>query len=95
MPFVRCNGLALVQSKIGEGLHAATVNEQLDAPIAALMAKLPPGYRIEVGGALSDDSTAKRAEGRGGYLLAARRMGWSRGGAAPKPPATDSMARRY
>jgi multidrug efflux pump len=45
-----------VQSKIGPGLQPATVNEQLDAPIAALVAKLPPGYRIEVGGAAGESA---------------------------------------
>jgi multidrug efflux pump subunit AcrB len=45
-----------VQSKIGPGLQAATVNEQLDAPIGALVAKLPPGYRIEVGGAAGESA---------------------------------------
>ncbi len=45
-----------VQSKIGPGLQPATVNEQLDGPIAALVAKLPPGYRIEVGGAAGESA---------------------------------------
>jgi multidrug efflux pump len=45
-----------VQSKIADGLQAATVNEQLGEPIAALMAKLPPGYRIEVGGAAGESA---------------------------------------
>jgi len=31
---------------------AATVTKQLQEPIEALMAKLPPGYRTEIGGAL-------------------------------------------
>ena len=45
-----------VQSKVRDGLTPATVNRQLDAPIAALMAKLPPGYRIEVGGAAGESA---------------------------------------
>ncbi len=34
----------------------ATVTEQLQKPIEALMAKLPPGYRIEVGGAVGESA---------------------------------------
>src|SRR5882672_1368951 len=41
-----------VQSKIADGLQPATVAKQLQQPIEDLMAKLPPGYRIEVGGAV-------------------------------------------
>ena len=45
-----------VQSKIIDGLQPATVNKQLDEPIRQLIAKLPPGYRIEVGGAAGESS---------------------------------------
>jgi multidrug efflux pump len=45
-----------VQSKIADGLQPATVSSQLEAPIEALIAKLPPGYRIEVGGAVGESS---------------------------------------
>ncbi|HTU65790.1 MAG TPA: efflux RND transporter permease subunit [Steroidobacteraceae bacterium] len=45
-----------VQSKIAEGLQPATVNAQLDEPIEALVKKLPPGYRIEVGGAAGESA---------------------------------------
>jgi multidrug efflux pump subunit AcrB len=45
-----------VQSKIAEGLQPATVNEQLQDSIDALVAKLPPGYRIDVGGAAGESA---------------------------------------
>ena len=45
-----------VQSKIADGLQPATVDAQLDKPIAELIAKLPPGYRIQVGGAAGESS---------------------------------------
>jgi len=45
-----------VQSKMAEGLTAATVTEELQKPIEALMAKLPPGYRIEIGGAVGESA---------------------------------------
>lgn len=45
-----------VQSKISEGLQPATVNAELQEPIEKLMAKLPPGYRIEVGGAAGESA---------------------------------------
>jgi multidrug efflux pump subunit AcrB len=45
-----------VQSKVAQGLTAATVTEQLQQPLEALMAKLPPGYRIEVGGAVGESA---------------------------------------
>ena len=45
-----------VQSKVADGFTAATVTEQLQKPLEALMAKLPPGYRIEVGGAVGESA---------------------------------------
>jgi multidrug efflux pump subunit AcrB len=45
-----------VQSKIAEGLQPATVNAQLEESIEALIKKLPPGYRIEVGGAAGESA---------------------------------------
>ena len=45
-----------VQSKVADGLTAATVTEQLQKPIEDLMAKLPPGYRIEIGGAVGESA---------------------------------------
>jgi multidrug efflux pump subunit AcrB len=45
-----------VQSKIADGLQPATVNAQLQEPMEKLMARLPPGYRIEVGGAAGESA---------------------------------------
>jgi multidrug efflux pump subunit AcrB len=45
-----------VQAKVMGGLQPATVNAQLDPQILGLMDKLPPGYRIEVGGAAGESA---------------------------------------
>ena len=45
-----------VQSKIVDGLQPATVDAQLKEPMEKLMAQLPPGYRIEVGGAAGESA---------------------------------------
>ncbi len=45
-----------VQSKIADGLTAATVSQQLQKPIEGVMAKLPPGYRVEIGGAVGESA---------------------------------------
>jgi len=45
-----------VQAKVADGYTAATVTKQVKDPIEALMAKLPPGYRIEVGGAVGESA---------------------------------------
>jgi len=45
-----------VQSKVADGFTAATVTKQLKEPLEALMARLPPGYRIEVGGAVGESA---------------------------------------
>ena len=45
-----------VQSKVADGFTAATVTKQLKKPIEDLMAKLPPGYRIEIGGAVGESA---------------------------------------
>jgi multidrug efflux pump len=45
-----------VQAKVKDGLQPATVNQQLDQPIQEIMAKLPTGYRIEVGGAAGESA---------------------------------------
>ncbi len=45
-----------VQAKVPPGVQPATVNEELKKPIEAHMAKLPPGYRIEVGGAAGESA---------------------------------------
>ncbi|HEU5134913.1 MAG TPA: efflux RND transporter permease subunit [Steroidobacteraceae bacterium] len=50
-----------VQAKVADGLTAATVTEQLQEPVEALMAKLPPGYRIEVGGAVGESAKGRKS----------------------------------
>jgi multidrug efflux pump subunit AcrB len=45
-----------VQAKVPPGVQPATVNEELKKPIEAHIAKLPPGYRIEVGGAAGESA---------------------------------------
>jgi multidrug efflux pump subunit AcrB len=45
-----------VQSKVADGFTAATVTKQLKDSIEALTTKLPPGYRIEVGGAVGESA---------------------------------------
>jgi multidrug efflux pump len=41
---------------VADGLTAATVTKQLKKPIEDLMTKLPPGYRIEIGGAVGESA---------------------------------------
>jgi len=43
-----------VSGEVAAGLQPATVNAQLDQPIEALRKDLPPGYRLETGGALEE-----------------------------------------
>jgi len=45
-----------VQAKVADGFTAATVTRQVKEPLEGLMAKLPPGYRIEVGGAVGESA---------------------------------------
>ena len=45
-----------VQAKVVHGVQPATVNKQLQGAIDAHIAKLPPGYRIEVGGAAGESA---------------------------------------
>jgi len=48
-----------VQSDVVEGIQGPTVSDQVDAKLADLRAKLPPGYRIKVKGAASDSAEAE------------------------------------
>jgi multidrug efflux pump subunit AcrB len=48
-----------VQSDVVEGIQGPTVSSQVDAKLADLRAKLPPGYRIKVKGAASDSAEAE------------------------------------
>ena len=45
-----------VQSEIGAGIQPATVNGQLDKALESVKSQLPPGYRLEVGGALAESA---------------------------------------
>lgn len=45
-----------VQGDVAEGLQGATVTAQLRPALQALEAKMPPGYRIEVAGAVEESS---------------------------------------
>jgi multidrug efflux pump subunit AcrB len=56
-----------VQGDIVEGLQGATVTAQLDPQFAPLRAKMLPGYRIEVAGAVEESSKGQ------GSIAAARR----------------------
>ncbi|MGB9989726.1 efflux RND transporter permease subunit [Massilia sp. SM-13] len=48
-----------VQSDVVEGIQGPTVSDQVNAKLADLRAKLPPGYRIKVKGAASDSAEAE------------------------------------
>jgi multidrug efflux pump len=45
-----------VQGDIGSGVQAPVVSSQIDPKLDALRATLPPGYRIEVGGATEESA---------------------------------------
>jgi multidrug efflux pump len=48
-----------VRSDIVEGMQAPDVTAQIDPQLAAIRAKLPPGYRIEAGGAYEENTKAQ------------------------------------
>ena len=48
-----------VQADVVPGVEATTVVKQLDPAIAAFRSKLPPGYRIVVGGVIEDSAKAQ------------------------------------
>jgi multidrug efflux pump subunit AcrB len=50
-----------VQAEVVPGVQAATVTKELAAPIAKLADALPPGYRIEVGGAVGESSKGQKS----------------------------------
>jgi multidrug efflux pump len=43
-----------VRSDLKDGVQAPVVSQEVDAAMAGIRAKLPPGYRIETGGAIED-----------------------------------------
>ena len=60
---------ATVQGDIVEGLQGATVTAQLDPLFAPLRAKMPPGYRIEVAGAVEESSKGQGSIAAGAPLM--------------------------
>ncbi|MBS4095356.1 MAG: efflux RND transporter permease subunit [Sulfuricella sp.] len=48
-----------VRADIIDGVQAPDVSMQLDKQLDAIRAKLPPGYRIEIGGALGENANAE------------------------------------
>ena len=63
------NYAATVQGDIVEGLQAATVTAQLDPLFAPLRAKMLPGYRIEVAGAVEESSKGQGSIAAGAPLM--------------------------
>jgi multidrug efflux pump subunit AcrB len=60
---------ATVQGDIVEGLQGATVTAQLEPQFAALKARLLPGYRIEVAGAVEESSRGQGSIAAGAPLM--------------------------
>ncbi len=58
-----------VRSDIVEGVQAPDVSAQIDPQLADIRAKLPPGYRIEVGGAFEENVKAQSSIGAGVPLM--------------------------
>jgi multidrug efflux pump len=50
-----------VQADIVPGIQAATVNQQLAAAVDRIRASLPPGYRLEDGGAVEQSAKGQRS----------------------------------
>ncbi len=47
-----------VQSEVKDGVQGPTVTAQIESELAALRARLPPGYRIDIGGATEESAKA-------------------------------------
>ncbi len=60
---------ATVQGDIIEGLQGATVTAQLEPLFAPVRAKMPPGYRIEVAGAVEESSKGQGSIAAGAPLM--------------------------
>ncbi len=60
---------ATVQGDIIEGLQGATVTAQLNPQFEPLRAKMPPGYRIEVAGAVEESSKGQGSIAAGAPLM--------------------------
>ena len=50
-----------VQADIVPGIQAATVNQQLASAIGKIRASMPPGYRLEEGGAVEQSAKSQRS----------------------------------
>jgi multidrug efflux pump len=50
-----------VRSDLKDGVQAPVVSQQVDAGLQAIRAKLPAGYRIDVGGAIEDAAKGQRS----------------------------------
>jgi multidrug efflux pump subunit AcrB len=60
---------ATVQGDIVEGLQGATVTAQLDPLFEPIRARMPPGYRIEVAGAVEESSKGQGSIAAGAPLM--------------------------
>ena len=60
---------ATVQGDVVDGLQGATVSAQLEPAFAPIRAKLPPGYRIEVAGAVEESSKGQGSIAVGAPLM--------------------------
>ena len=58
-----------VRSDIIEGVQAPDVSAKIDPQLADIRAKLPPGYRIEAGGAYEENTKAQASIGAGAPLM--------------------------
>jgi multidrug efflux pump len=58
-----------VRSDIVEGVQAPDVSAQIDPQLHDIRAKLPPGYRIEIGGAFEENVKAQSSIGAGVPLM--------------------------
>ncbi len=57
------------RADIVEGVQAPDVSAQIDPQLNAIRAKLPPGYRIEAGGAYEENTNAQASIGAGVPLM--------------------------
>jgi multidrug efflux pump subunit AcrB len=60
---------ATVQGDIIDGLQGATVTAQLDPSFEPIRAKMPPGYRIDVAGAVEESSKGQGSIAAGAPLM--------------------------
>jgi len=58
-----------VQADIVEGIQGATVTAQLDPQFASIRAKMPPGYRVDIAGAVEESSKGQGSIAVGAPLM--------------------------